>query len=179
MNRIHIFVLSSENAVLNQKTQNSLALIQHFPITITWMNDISVLVNMPITEEHSVIIPAGDHLTESYLDAFLTLPQTFNYAYQPQFSLLFANRGEIFYRCNIDISPIMEEINTLLLTPHHSRHIIFSTNHLKSIITDAPASKQNLFWHIAQYLAEHKITLITIADCISIGQDRTFLKNMI
>lgn len=167
MNRIHIFILSSKNTVLNQKTRNSLTLIQQLPITVTWISNIEPLTSTTITEEYCVIIPAGDHLTQSYLEAFLALPQPFDYAYQPQFTFLFANRGKTFYRRNIDISPVMEEINALLLTPHHARHIIFSSIHLNEIISTAPTNKQNLFWHIAQYLTAKQITLVALSDCIS------------
>ena len=167
MNYIHIFILSSKDTVLNQKTCNSLALIQQLPITTTWINDIASLTNAAISEKHCVIIPAGDHLTRSYLEAFLALNQPFDYAYQPQFSFLFAYRGKTFYRRNIDISPVMEEINALLLAPHHARHIIFASIHLNEIISTAPVNERNLFWHISQYLLTKQITLVTLSNCIS------------
>ena len=168
MTHLHVFVLVSDDATLNQKTRNSLALLAHLPLDISWLDNIATLESLTTSAEYCLIMPAGDHLTPSYLDAFFLLPDPLRYAYQPQFSYLFAKRGHIFYRRNTDICPIAEEINALLLSPHHARHIIFPSEQLKPILYSRPPAAQNLFWHMAQYLATQNITLITLADCISI-----------
>lgn len=167
MNNLHIFVVSSQDRVLNQKTANSLALLKSHLFTYTWVDSIKQITLPAEKNDFCMILPAGDHMTQSYLDAFVAESHAYECAYQPQFSLLFAKRGKTFYRRNIDITPIMEEVNALLLSPHHARHIIFPTALLQAVITLAPEAESNFFWHLAQYLANRNITLTTLADCIS------------
>ncbi|HEZ4262362.1 TPA: hypothetical protein WIE97_001918 [Neisseria meningitidis] len=133
---LHIFVLSSNQKELNQKTSNSLQLFELFPLEITWINNLVDIKDIHILAPYCLLIPAGDHLTKSYLDGFFAMPKILNYAYQPYYSYIFSKRGSIFYRKNTDITPRTDEINTLLLAPHHSRHIIFPSFLLKKIIED-------------------------------------------
>lgn len=163
---LHLFVLSSNQKEMNQKTSNSLKLLESYPIEVTWVNDILDLLNINISNPYCLLMPAGDHITRSYLDGFLHIPKILNYAYQPYYSYIFSKRGRIFYRKNIDITPNTDEINTLLLYPHHSRHIIFPSIFLNEVIENN-IPLENIFWKISQAIIENDTCIVTIPDSIS------------
>jgi len=165
-----IYVLLSDNKSLNRKTLNSLSLLDEFNITIKWIKalDELKLIDPAKSTQFSMFMNSGDHIARSFLETFFKKPLSFLLAYQAEYSYLFSDRGKVFYRKNIDITPETDEVNALMLYPHNSRHIIFPTNFIDSVIKKNDHIMRNFYWILAQTLIENNLLIVTLKSCITL-----------
>lgn len=167
-----VYVIMSASRSLNRKTLNSLLMLDEFKVNIEWLESIGELSSRDLRKDNgfSLFLNGGDHVTKSFLESFLEsfLKNKINFliAYQPEYSYIFSNRGKIFFRKNIDITPGTDEVNALLLYPHVSRHIIFPTVILKEILKRNFSN--NFYWGLCQTIIELNLPIVSLNSSISL-----------